>query len=280
MSPSVRRAERIVAGSFGVGAVCALGFAVVYWTTGSTQLEGVLLAIAFAALAVGLVVWADRLLPDSVAVQLRHRLASPEPVREAVDEALEERQGIGRRKLLAGTLAGAGGALLVALASPLRSLGTGSKGALSRTPWAPGVRVVTSDGSLVHLDQLPVGGLVTAFPEGSPGSADGQIVLVRVHPEDLRLPAGRESWAPQGCVAYSKVCTHAGCPVGLYEDERHELLCPCHQSAFDVLRGAVPTAGPAAAPLPQLPLTLNADGTFSALGDFPEPIGPAYWRRS
>jgi quinol---cytochrome c reductase iron-sulfur subunit len=93
----------------------------------------------------------------------------------------------------------------------------------------------------------------------------------------LQLPGRGAEWAPQGYVAFSKLCTHAGCPVGLYRANEHRLICPCHQSTFDVLSGAVPSFGPAARPLPQLPIRLEADGTFSALGDFPEPVGPSFW---
>ena len=107
-----------------------------------------------------------------------------------------------------------------------------------------------------------------------------QTVLVRVEP-GLNKPAeGREDWAPDGLLAYSKVCTHAGCPVGLYRAQDKRLICPCHQSTFDVLRGATPVYGPAARPLPQLPIRLEADGTFTAEGDFPEPVGPSFWNLS
>jgi quinol---cytochrome c reductase iron-sulfur subunit len=126
---------------------------------------------------------------------------------------------------------------------------------------------------------VPIGGLVTVFPEGAVGSADGQAVLVRVHPELLRPAAGRENWSPDGLIAFSKVCTHAGCPVGLYQSRTHELFCPCHQSAFNVLDSARPTLGPAARALPQLPLEIDGDGVLVARGPFPEPIGPAYWNR-
>jgi ubiquinol-cytochrome c reductase iron-sulfur subunit len=91
------------------------------------------------------------------------------------------------------------------------------------------------------------------------------------------LPGERAAWAPEGCVGYSKICTHAGCPVGLYRSEAHQLLCPCHQSTFDVLRGAVPVFGPAARPLPQLPMEVDADGYLVARGDFHEPVGPSFW---
>src|SRR5262249_17484466 len=129
----------------------------------------------------------------------------------------------------------------------------------------------------VRADQVALGSLVTVFPATAVGSADGQAVLMRVDPAALELPAGRASWAPNGIVVYSKVCTHAGCPVGLYEAQRHELLCPCHHSAFDVLRGAVPTSGPAARALPQLPIAIAADGTLVAFGDFSGSVGPGYW---
>jgi ubiquinol-cytochrome c reductase iron-sulfur subunit len=88
---------------------------------------------------------------------------------------------------------------------------------------------------------------------------------------------GRSDWAPEGCLAYSKICTHAGCPVGLYRAEAGELLCPCHQSTFDVYTGAVPVFGPAARPLPQLPLDVNEEGYLVAQGDFSAPVGPSFW---
>jgi ubiquinol-cytochrome c reductase iron-sulfur subunit len=95
----------------------------------------------------------------------------------------------------------------------------------------------------------------------------------------LQLDPQRAHWAPDGLVAYSKVCTHAGCPVGLYEAEPNQLLCPCHQSAFDVLRGAKPVLGPAARALPQLPLRIDAAGLVVAEGDFSSPVGPSWWNR-
>ena len=118
---------------------------------------------------------------------------------------------------------------------------------------------------------------MTAFPEGYVGSADAQTVLIRVAPELLQLPPDRVIWAPDGYVAYSKLCTHAGCPVGLYRATEHQLLCPCHQSTFNVLDGAEVVFGPAGRPLPQLPIQLQGDGTFVAQGDFFEPVGPAFW---
>ena len=129
--------------------------------------------------------------------------------------------------------------------------------------------MVGLDGLPVNIDSLPVDGVLTVFPEGAVGSADAQTLLIRVADGLLQLPPDRMAWAPQGCVAYSKLCTHAGCPVGLYRAAEHKLICPCHQSTFDVLDGATPTFGPAARPLPQLPIQLAADGTFVALATSP-----------
>ncbi|MGH7735831.1 MAG: ubiquinol-cytochrome c reductase iron-sulfur subunit, partial [Gemmatimonadales bacterium] len=85
---------------------------------------------------------------------------------------------------------------------------------------------------------------------------------------------------PQGYVAYSKLCTHAGCPVGLYQDNTQQLVCPCHQSMFDVLKGAQQTFGPAPRPLPQLPLMVDAEGFLRAQRGYHEPVGPGFWERS
>jgi ubiquinol-cytochrome c reductase iron-sulfur subunit len=139
---------------------------------------------------------------------------------------------------------------------------------------------VTEDNEPVLAADVPLEGLVTVFPEGYPGSADGQAILIRLREGLLQPLPGREDWAPRGYVVYSKVCTHAGCPVGLYETESHQVLCPCHQSTFNVLEGCRPVFGPAAAPLPQLPIDIDADGYLVARGDFSAPVGPAFWRRS
>jgi ubiquinol-cytochrome c reductase iron-sulfur subunit len=122
-----------------------------------------------------------------------------------------------------------------------------------------------------------VNGFLTVFPEDHTDAADAQTVLIRLA-EDDQTP-GPEEATVDGFVAFSKVCTHAGCPVGLYQAATRELFCPCHQSVFAVLEGAEPTAGPATRPLPQLPIGLDENGFLIALGDFPEPIGPGFWNR-
>jgi ubiquinol-cytochrome c reductase iron-sulfur subunit len=274
-----RRAELWAAAAFGVTVVAALGLAATYLEGGNPQAEGALLALAFAGLAVGFVIWAHRLLPPGPAVQERHDLASPESERDELEDDFDRVDELGRRKLLVRALAAAAGALGIAALFPIRSLGPRPGNSLSTTSWRPGSRLVTDEGRPVRLEEIAVGSLATVFPEGFEGSADSQTVLVRVAESELQAPEGREDWSPSGLLAYSKVCTHAGCPVGLYQADTHQLLCPCHQSAFDVLDIARPVFGPATRPLPQLPLVVDDEGYVRAQSDFHEPIGPAYWDR-
>jgi ubiquinol-cytochrome c reductase iron-sulfur subunit len=272
-------AARFALASFLVAVLCLLALAVVYAVGGQPQAEGALLGVGLLAIGTGLVLWAHWLMPAGPFEQERHVLASPEPELEAFEETLEQRALLSRRKLLVGGFTAALSALGVALLFPIRSLGPNPGHSLSRTPWRRGVRAITEDGKAVLADDVPLDGLVTVFPAGHAGSADGQVVLMRVRPSRLDLPPDRSDWAPQGLVAYSKVCTHAGCPVGLFEPERGRLLCPCHQSAFDVLNGAEPLLGPAARALPQLPLAIDDEGYVVAQSDFHEPVGPTYWNR-
>ena len=275
-----RGLERVVALSFLVSAAAAVGLGVVYWRGGQPQLEGALLGAAFGGLAIGFVTWGNHLMPQGPYVGERHELASDERTVEALEDDLERGGQLTRRRLIIRSLAVAGAALGGAALFPLRSLGPRPGRALDRTPWRRGLRLVTEDGRAVHRADVPVGGIVTVFPEGHTDAADAQAVLVRVDPALLRDRAGRDGWSPDGFLAFSKICTHAGCPVGLYQAQSHTLLCPCHQSTFDVLDGARPVFGPAAAPLPQLPLVIAADGELHAGGDFSEPVGPSYWRRT
>jgi ubiquinol-cytochrome c reductase iron-sulfur subunit len=273
-----RRPERLIAAAFVSSAACSAGLTIVYWRGGQPQLEGILLAGTFAGLAVGVTLLAHRLLPGPT-VESRHVLDSPASVDRALSDDLG-RGGLSRRRLLTRTFALAAGAFGVAALFPLRSLGPRPGRSLLTTPWRRGLRLVVSDGTPVRADDVPVGGLLTAYPDGHVGSADGQVVLVRVDPDLLDPADPRAGWSPEGLLAYSKVCTHAGCPVGLYDAARHELLCPCHQSTFDVLDRARPVFGPAAAPLPQLPLAIDDDGMVAAAGEFSDPVGPSFWHRS
>jgi ubiquinol-cytochrome c reductase iron-sulfur subunit len=274
----VRRHEGVVATCFLATTAAALGLAVTYWNGGQPQVEGALLGVAFAGLGVGAVLLAQWYLPGGGRVQERHELDSPPAVDAAAEEQLDVPE-LSRRKLITRTLTAALGALAVAAAFPLRSLGPRPGNRLTTTSWRAGRRVVTSDGRVVRAADVPTDGLVTVYPEGAVDAADSQVVLVRVDP-DLLGDDERADWAPEGLLAFSKVCTHAGCPVGLYEVQRHELLCPCHQSAFDVLDRCRPVFGPAAVALPQLPLAIGDDGTLHATGDFSAPVGPSFWHRT
>jgi ubiquinol-cytochrome c reductase iron-sulfur subunit len=182
--------------------------------------------------------------------------------------------------VLSRLLALAGGAFGVALLFPIRSLGPTPGDKLRRTSWYEGARLVPPDTEQpLTVRDLAVGGVVTVFPEGTEAQEDSATIVVRVEPDLLDLPEDRRDWAPEGFIAYSKVCTHVGCPVGLYDEDAHRLVCPCHQSTFDVLRGAEPVAGPAVLPLPQLPLAIDETGELYARGDYPEPVGPSSWNR-
>ncbi len=272
-----RRIERVIAVLFGVSAIAGVVLLGVYLAGGQTQIEGVLLATTLGGIGVGIIAWSRWLLPGTLKTEDRHPSATHANA-EAEQEIIAEEAMITRRSLLVRALGAALAGLAAALAIPVLSLGPAPGRSLFETPWKRGgLRLVGLDGQPIQAANLPLEGVVTAFPEGFVGSADAQTLLIRVAPDLLQLPADRMIWAPDGYVAYSKLCTHAGCPVGLYRAPEHQLLCPCHQSTFNVLDGAEPVFGPAGRPLPQLPIRLQGDGTFVADGDFFEPVGPAFW---
>ena len=267
--------ERVVAVSFTLSALASIGLAVLYAAGGEPQMEGTLLGIALGGLGLGVVVWATKLLHEDEVIEERALLSSAS-ARGAAEDALEDDE-VTRRSLLIRLLLGAGGSLAAALAIPALSLGPRPGQSLFKTRWVAGTRLVDVDGNPVRAEMVRAGAVQTVFPEGEVGSADAQTLLLRVDPASLELPEGREEWAPEGVIGFSKICTHAGCPVGLYRAESHELLCPCHQSTFDVLKGAEPNFGPADRPLPQLPIEIDDEGFLVAKGDFSEPVGPGFW---
>ncbi len=277
------RAERQVMVCFGVTAAAGVGLFVLYFSGGQTQLEGVLWALALGGLGAGIGLWGLKLLTAREAVEERHELASGEGAEEAFEEALGEEVGpeIRRRSALVRMLVAAGGALGLALLLPLLSLGPAPGRSLKQTGWRRGLRVVDENGVALTLDAVPEDGFLTVYPEGEVGRADSQALLIRVPKGMLELAPANMAGAPDGSyVCYSKLCTHAGCPVGLYRAQTRTLLCPCHQSQFNVLDGARPFFGPAARPLPQLRLSVDRQGFLIALGDFDSPVGPAFWDRS
>jgi ubiquinol-cytochrome c reductase iron-sulfur subunit len=269
------RAERLVLALFGISALAGVALLGVYALGGQTQVEGVLLTICLGCLGLGIVVWGQRLMPARLEIEPRGRVASPPSDIEDIGQSLDE-AGFGRRRLLVGALGAALAGLGAALAIPIFSLGPAPGRSLRETTWRRGALLATADGPVV-ADRLPIGSVVTVFPNGDESDPNAATLLIRVEPGLLQLSAQATEVTPTGFVAYSKVCTHAGCPVGLYRAAQHTLICPCHQSEFDVLIGAMPISGPAARALPQLPIRLQPDGTFVALGDFPEPVGPSFW---
>ena len=156
---------------------------------------------------------------------------------------------------------------------------------LFTTNWKKGSKLVTVSGREVFVDDLLLGGVLTVFPQGFEGTSPDQVILLRMAvlgPDDPPYPLsppGRSDWGVQGYVAFSKLCTHLGCPVGLYQEITQQLVCPCHQSIFNVNAGCVPEFGPAPRPLPQLPITVDSTGQLRANGSFDQAVGPGFWER-
>lgn len=267
-----------VALAFLASLVGSVVFAAAYLAGGPTALLGGAMALALGGLGVGLVLWSKRLMPQGPWEEAREKLpVTEEDGREAAAVFAAGGRSVRRRRLLGGLCAAAGGLLGLVALLPVRSLGP-SPAVPGVTGWARGVRLVDGDGRPLRVDDLPVGGVTTAFPEGATRRAESQVVLVRVDDAALRAAPDRAGWGAGGNVAYSQLCTHAGCPVGMFQPDAHLLLCPCHQAAFDVIRGGRTVFGPAPRPLPQLPLDVDADGVLVARGDFQEPVGPDRWR--
>jgi len=280
-----RRAEAIIGLILLVGLAGFCAYGGLFWVGGQPQWEGVFFGVGLFAFGFGMSAWGKYLLPQGPFEEQRHVLASTEPEVEAMAAAIEERgKMVFRRRGFLGTILGAGaGVMGIVLAFPLlRSLGPQPKKSLAVTNWTKGVAVVDLDGRQIHQADLEVGGALTVFPQGFEGSAVDQTMLIRPAPadQDIVTKPGRETWGPKGYLAYSKLCTHAGCPVGLYEGTLKRLLCPCHQSLFEVLTGANPVFGPAPRPLPQLPLMIDSRGFLHAQGPYSEPVGPGFWERA
>ena len=298
---AARRAERQVTSLFGLSILGTVVFLAGYVTVQlagpddvalSTRLLGGGLGVALLGIGLGAVHWAKTLMPDDEIVEERHPASSSPEVRAEAAATLaeaNEETGFGRRKLMRRTLFTALGALGLPALFGLRDLGPLPRTKLEETPWRRGVRMVTDPtGRPVRPEDIPLGGVVHVVPEGVLGSenvndtlAKAAVLLIRVEPGLLRQHGDpkRANWDYQGIVAYSKICTHVGCPVGLYQQLTHQLLCPCHQSTFDVLRNCAVVFGPAARPLPQLPVTVDPQGYLVAAAGFAEPVGPSFWER-
>lgn len=271
------RPHRVVTAAL-LGSTAAAAVAVLaYWLDWGPQAFGSALGLALGLGGAALVHWAHRLMPDEDIVEERPHLPRPDEAASALETFEERGERVGRRRLLGRLGALAAVTIGAALLSPLRTLGPRRPESFARTSWGRGVRLVTPRGVPVHLDDLTPDSVVTVFPERHTDDPTAQAVLIRVAP-GLLDPA-LEGDGVDGYVCYSKICTHAACPVGLYQPASHSLLCPCHQASFDVLDAARPVFGPAARALPRLPVGATQDGWLVALGDFDAPVGVEGWVR-
>ncbi len=312
---AARRAERQVASMFLLSMLFVVLFVVAYVAIDKTTVVyipvmgdvgasnvalGFTFGVAILLIGTAAIQWSKKLMPDVEVVQERHDQLSP---RRATAEAAanyergKDESGFARFKLIRRTLIGALVVFPIPMVVLLRDLwvpteadeGKSPADILSTTLWTEGSRIV-SDGTYapVKPEDLPVGGLISAVPEdlreveevtenlNARGKA--AIILVRMDPSEIRAQQG-DGWDYQGILAYSKICTHVGCPIALYEQRTHHLLCPCHQSTFDLADAGNVVFGPAARRMPQLPIGVDEEGYLVALSDFAEPIGPSFWER-
>ena len=270
-------------------AACAVMFVVIYaaqWGN-ETQLLGLALGCSLGLLALALIVAAKRLI---VTEQLEEDYPDPggDPAeQEALDQIVRESGSrITRKRLLAGAAGAAGLSLGAALIAPVAGLGPVlDTESLYDSPWRRGRRLVDDAGRPYRADDIERGTFYTAYPEGAdPEQLGAPVVVVRLAPSEIRLPRGRGGWAPDGIVAYSKICTHAGCAVALYRkplfppaEPEPAFVCPCHYSTFNPATGGRVLFGPAGRPLPQLPLEIDRARGLRAGGNFSGPVGPSFW---
>jgi ubiquinol-cytochrome c reductase iron-sulfur subunit len=291
MQPAAKHPEtaaRWIVVLFLLGIVGFAGFGAAYWQDLAPWTLGASLGGGLTFMGMGLVSWGKYLMPRGPFVEDRHDLHSEDDERTGLAATITQRGGmvIKRRKMLGGLLgAGLGTFSIVAIFPLLRSLGPEPGTKLDTTNWAKDSYLVDINGRRVHSFDIDVGGINSyIFPEGFESStqdqAVDQTVLIRVSETNFTTQPGRETWGPLGYLAYSKLCTHLGCPVGLYEQQLQVLVCPCHQSMFNVLNGCVPEFGPAPRPLPQLPLYIDSDGYLRSQSGYNQAVGPGFWERS
>ncbi len=302
---AARRSERVVALLFTVSMLATVGFIASYVAIPADQVIyvfplghisalnfalGLTLGTALFTIGAGAVHWARTLMSDVEIADERHPIAASPEVRAKVHadfaEGAKESQ-LGRRKLIRNTMLGA--LTLVPLSGLvlLRDLGPLPETKLRHTLWAKGKRLVNMNtNEPLRPEDVAVGSLTFAKPDGLEETdedfqkeiAKAALMIVRLQPDNIKDKRELD-WSHQGIVAYSKICTHVGCPISLYEQQTHHVLCPCHQSTFDLSDGARVIFGPAGHAQPQLRIGVDSEGYLQALGDFEEPVGPAFWER-
>jgi ubiquinol-cytochrome c reductase iron-sulfur subunit len=316
---AAKRAERQVAAMFLASMLCVVLFVAAFVGIdpqtdiyiplfGVVGAQNFFLGLTFGLgvflIGAGAIQWAKKLMPDVEVVSERHELVSDGgTTQEAADqyERGKEESGFAQYRMIRRTLLGALALFPIPLVVLLRDLWTPADGRegmspaeqLSVTAWTDGLRIITDgpEDSMRPLrpEDIPVGGLVSALPENIMEiqhlehnlneRGKSAIILVRMEPDEIRSQQG-DGWDYQGILAYSKICTHVGCPIALYEHRTHHLLCPCHQSTFDLADSGNVIFGPAARRMPQLPIGVDEEGYLVARSDFAEPIGPSFWERS
>jgi ubiquinol-cytochrome c reductase iron-sulfur subunit len=309
-----KNAERIVAVFFVIAFLAGVGFIAAYVglevgvgtiPKGANPVVAVLrsnlglgtsLAVALLALGAGSLIWVRHLTPNIEIAEERHDLNSAPEDRKAFQREFAEGAAISqvtRRPLVRRTLLLATAPLALAPLVLLRDLGPLPATSLRHTVWRKGLRAVTLGGlrPLTPADISTPGSLITVIPEGFQNDDDALakagVILIKFAPGELHIPTNYDggtlvstmNWTIDNIVGYSKICTHVGCPVALYEQTTHHILCPCHQSTFDAANGANVIFGPAARALPQLPLMLTSEGFIAAASDFTQPVGPSFWER-
>ncbi len=277
----------------GLSSLGALGFILVYAFADSlpdeTQLLGALFGLALLFLAAALVVVGLKLVPTEEIAEEYPPHEHPhdqQVIAELVDESGTR---FTRSRFFKLGLLGAGGMLGLAALAPAVSFGPLFRvGNFLQTPWRKGKRLVDEHGRPYKASDIEEDDFYLAFPEGVTGDGKEQmaasLVLIRLPQDQLRLPSSLRGYDAHGILAYSRICTHAGCAITLYraplfqpDEPRPALVCPCHYSTFDPATGGTVTFGPAGRNLPLLPVYEDSRGYLRAKGNFNEPVGPSWW---
>jgi ubiquinol-cytochrome c reductase iron-sulfur subunit len=257
----------------------------------NTLYLGLGLTLGLMGIGIGAVHWAKTLMPDAEVSEDRHPARGSEEVRAKAVEIIKlanSESGFSRRKLIRRSMYGALAFFPLPAVILFGDLGPNPGDTLRHTMWKKGTRLALDPtGVPIKAADITLGSVFHVIPEGLAElkkhkleeKAKAAVLLIRLNPADLIESEERKTWSYDGIVAYSKICTHVGCPVALYEQLTHNLLCPCHQSTFDVTDACKVVFGPAARPLPQLPITVDAEGYLIAQSDFTEPVGPSFWER-